>query len=80
MKNYIIAYGIYYTDGTYTPHKTKVKNCMGELHAKVKLEGYLRTKHQLFRELVVYSCKEEFVSPFKGYDVPDFFNKFYWNK
>jgi hypothetical protein len=48
----------------------KVKNCMSELHAKIKLEEYLKKKYDNFQRLVVYSATEDFVSLFGNSDNP----------
>ena len=55
-KTYIIEYCVYLKDGSFETHTTKVKQCMNELFAKVKLEAYLRRKHEDFHRMVVYKC------------------------
>jgi hypothetical protein len=57
---YVIEYGIYFTGGGYETHVVKVKNCMSDIHAKVKLEKYLQHRHNNFKSLVVYKCKDEY--------------------
>lgn len=37
---------------------------MSDLHAKVKLEDYLKRKHKDFEKLVVVSCTEDIFSIF----------------
>jgi hypothetical protein len=59
MKTYKIEYGIHFTNGHYESHTTKVKNCMSDLHAKIKLEEWLKKKHSNFKELVIYKCNED---------------------
>lgn len=63
MKNetYIIDYGIYFNNSHYESHTIKVKNCMSDLHAKIKLEEYLKNKHSNFSKLVVYKCYVDFL-------------------
>ena len=60
----------YYTDirGGCRVGTTKVKNCMDDIHAKVKLESYLKKHHPTFLRMEVVSCK-----PFLP-GMPDFFN------
>jgi RecB family endonuclease NucS len=53
---YIVDYGIYFKDNRYQSHTIKVKNCLSELQAKIRLEGYLKRKHANFDKLVVYKC------------------------
>lgn len=61
---FVIHYGYYLTGGRYESHTTKVKRCMSELHAKVKLEDYLKKKQPDFVSLVIYSCKRDVENPF----------------
>jgi len=57
---FIIDYKIFHTDGTSNhPPKMRVRHCMGELHAKIKLEGYMKKKYPLFRRLEVLSCMND---------------------
>jgi hypothetical protein len=58
-KVFLIDYGIYFTDGKYESHTMKVKNCMSEIHSKVKLEDYLKKKHSNFQRLVIYKCVDD---------------------
>lgn len=60
MKTFLIKYGIYFTNGKYESHEIKIKNCMSDLHAKIKLEEYLKKKYSNFKKLVVYSCTNNF--------------------
>lgn len=42
-KTYIIKYGYYLKDNKYSsPNPIKVNKCMSDIHAKVKLEQYLK--------------------------------------
>lgn len=59
METYILKYGIYYSGGGYSSHTTKVKKCMSELHAKSKLEDWLKKKHPNFESLVVHSAQRD---------------------
>lgn len=59
-KTFLIDYGVYFKDGSYEARSPmKVKNCYGVAHAKVKLEAFLKQKNNNFKEMVVYSCKED---------------------
>ena len=59
-KTYIIDYDVYLEGGaSFLGKKTKVSNCMSELQAKVKLENWLKGKHQTFKQLVVSKCVED---------------------
>jgi hypothetical protein len=53
---FIIDYGVYLIGGHYESHTIKVKNCMSELHAKIKLEEYLKKKHAKLERLVDHKC------------------------
>lgn len=69
MKNneaFIIEYKINFI-GLKKPenHTTKVKNCMGELHAKIKLEDWLKKKHFDFQKLEVIKCEKDILSIFE---------------
>lgn len=70
MKTYSIDYIIHFTSKPQESHTIKVKNSMSDLHAKVKLEDYLKRKHKDFEKLVVVSCTEDIFSIFG-----DIFNK-----
>jgi hypothetical protein len=54
-ETYLIEYTVYLTDETRIHTKMKVKNCMSDLHAKIKLEDYLKSKNQNFQKLNLYS-------------------------
>jgi len=58
MKTYTLAYRVNVRDGGYYTGKMRIKNCMGELHAKVRLEAYMKRKHADFQSLIVYDCTE----------------------
>jgi hypothetical protein len=67
-KTYLIKYSISFTDNSSLAGKEmKVKNCMSDLHAKIKLEEFLKKKHLKFKILVVESCRE---------DIDDIFEQF----
>ena len=72
MKSYIIKYCIYYSNGGFHNKEMKVKNCMSEAHAKVKLEKYLMKHNDDFQKLVIYSVIEDYLGVFG-----DIFN---WSK
>ena len=60
MKTYKIDYEIYFKNGTHEHKKPmKIHNCIGELHAKVRLEEFLKKKYPKFEKLVVFSCKDD---------------------
>lgn len=61
---YIIDYGVYFKNAHYESHTIKVKKCMSEFHAKVKLEEYLKKKHSDFNNLVIYKCTHDFLEIF----------------
>lgn len=64
MKTFIIHYGVYCTGGKYESGKYKVRNCMSDLHAKTKLEDYLKRKYPDFQRMVIYECEEDIFSFF----------------
>jgi hypothetical protein len=59
-KTFIIKYEVRFYDipGLWDK-EIKVKNCMSILHAKVKLETWLKGKYRNFQCLVVKDCREE---------------------
>ena len=61
---YTIEYGVYFGANSYESHVINIKNCMSEMHAKVKLEGYLRKKYPTFSSLVVYRCDKSIMDMF----------------
>ena len=63
-KTFVIDYDIYFTNRNKESHIMKVKNCMGELHAKLKLDEYLKKKHNNFQSMVVTKCVEDIFSMF----------------
>ena len=63
-ETYVINYGVYLTDGFYESGKIKVKNCMSEIHAKIKIEGYLKKKHEDFSRLVIHKCVHDILGIF----------------
>jgi hypothetical protein len=52
----INAIDVRIADGTSKTAKCRMKRCLSELHAKVKLEKYLKDLHPLFKSLVVSKC------------------------
>ncbi len=70
MKNeitYCIDYKIQYCDNSYSvEHTIKVKKCMGDLHAKIKLEEYLKKKTTNFKKLIVLNCTEDVMGDLFG--------------
>lgn len=73
MKTYRLTYEYYdQQDNLIAFNKIiKVKKCLTPVGAKIKLERYLKQKHDNFGRLVVYSCDEE-----KGLDFLDIFDIF----
>ena len=65
-KTFVIEYKIYFNDNnnSFSQKTTKVKNCLSDLHAKIKLEDYLKLKNNNFKQLVIISCKEDIISFF----------------
>lgn len=61
QKTFVIEYTIFFKEGEPESHTTKVKNCLSDLHAKIKLEKYLRGKHYDFKRLKVRDCQEDVV-------------------
>lgn len=58
-KSYIIEYKAYNPIGVcISDQPIKVKNCMSDIHAKVKLEKYLKKKYKYFYNLEIISCDE----------------------
>jgi hypothetical protein len=64
MKTYVIEYGVYFSKDKYESHETKVKQCMSEAHAQVKLEKYLKNKYPSFQRMVVYKVKDDWMGVF----------------
>ena len=56
---YIIEYCVYFGIDNHRTGEIKVKNCMSNAHAKVKLEKYLSRKTTDFKKLVVYECTKD---------------------
>jgi hypothetical protein len=56
-RTYTIDYRVYFKERLYQTHTMKIKNCLSEAHAKVRLEQYLQKKYYDFESLVVTSCK-----------------------
>jgi hypothetical protein len=57
---YIVDYGVYFNK-RFETHQIKVKNCLSELQAKIKLEGYCKKKYPNFESLVVYKCLNDWL-------------------
>ncbi len=56
-RDYIIEYSAYDKAGTIIKSgKMRVKRKLSELDAKIKFEGYLKTKLPTFNRLVVHKC------------------------
>ena len=71
-KVFLIDYCVYFTDGKFESHTMKVKNCMSEIHSKIKLEDYLKKKHSNFQKLVISKCVDDIFGIFSmmGKDNP----------
>ena len=63
-RTYKISYTVHFTDRAPESRVTRVKNCDGEMHAKVKLDDYLKRKNATFDRLVVDSCEYDVSSIF----------------
>lgn len=62
---FVITYSLYHISGKIDNDKEmKVKNCMGELHAKVKLNEYLKSKIKDFDYIIIHTCKEDRIGDF----------------
>ena len=59
MKTFIIKYTVYFTDGSFSVKKIKVKRCLSDIHAKVKLGRFLIKQNKNFKSLVVNNCVED---------------------
>ena len=55
-EKYNIKYDLYLHSGVLKCKEMIVSNCMGELHAKVKLVDYLKSKYSDYKDIVVCSC------------------------
>lgn len=56
MKTYTVEYCVFFTDGSNEEHTIRIKNCMSELHAKIRLEDYLKRKHNNFKSVNIFDC------------------------
>lgn len=66
-KTFIIKYKIVLISGQEIKDKEmKVKNCYNGVTAQVKLEKYLQKKHTEFKQLIVHSCCEDYLSAFNN--------------
>jgi hypothetical protein len=61
-ESFIIDYEVHFRDRVSESHTMIVKNCQGEMHAKIKLEKYLIKHNPDFIRLVVIKCKLDFMS------------------
>jgi hypothetical protein len=65
MDKYILKYEEHFNDGSvFKDKEIKINNCLSELHAKVKLEQYLKKKHSNFNKLVITSCRKDIMGNF----------------
>ena len=59
-KVFIIKYDVHCKLQNFFGKETKVKNCMSEMHAKVKLNDYVKQKYGIeFTHIIIISCKED---------------------
>lgn len=58
-KIYLIEYSVYFTDEKFESHTMRVKKCLSEMHAKIKLENYLKKKYNNFQKLIVNKCTDD---------------------
>jgi hypothetical protein len=61
---YLLTYGYYLSSGQYISSKMRIKRCMSDLHAKIRLEQYLEKNVLGFSRLVVYTCAPDTPNPF----------------
>ena len=75
---FIVKYKIVLNSGQEIRDKEmKVKNCFNGVGAQVKLEKDLKKKHEDFKQLIVYSCCEDYLSAFNNmFDGENFGNLF----
>ena len=57
MRTFLLVYTLYLGDKTLNG-KMRIKNCQNELHAKLRLDGYLTKIHGQNR-LVIHSCSPD---------------------
>jgi hypothetical protein len=65
LKTFNIKYDIVFEGGITEPDKdTKVKNCISDMHAKVKLHTWVETREKKkgsqFKTIVIKSCNEDY--------------------
>ncbi|MFA5153280.1 MAG: hypothetical protein WC554_12020 [Clostridia bacterium] len=59
-KIFIIKYDVHCKLQNFFNKETKVKNCLSEMHAKVKLNDYVKEKYgDEFTHIIIHVCKEE---------------------
>lgn len=79
-KTFIIKYEIhFFNTPTMFNKEIKVKNCMSDLHSKIKLETWIKSKHSDFQFLVINSCKEEDLGVFGDIFKDGTFNNIFGN-
>jgi len=67
MKKYQINYQIVYINERVSEEKQiNIANCYNDLHAKVRLEAYLKRKYPDFKKLIVVCCIEDYVDSIFG--------------
>jgi hypothetical protein len=59
MKTYLINYEAHFIDGGKECHIMRVRNCHSDMHAKVKLDEYLKRKLPGYKQMFVSSCVED---------------------
>ena len=63
---YRIKYNVYCTLRNFFDKETVIKNCMSELHAKVRLKEFLQKKYgRELEDVRIFSCIEEGDDKFK---------------
>lgn len=74
-KKFVIKYEIILEGASPLKDKEiKVDKCMSSFHAQVKLEEYLKKKYINFKQLIVHSCNEDYLSNLG--DFGDIMNQF----
>ena len=64
MKTYLIEYKVTVKGGAFYTGRIRVKNCMGQLHAKIKLDDYMKRKYNDYETLQIIRCDEDVIGFF----------------
>ena len=59
-KIFIIKYDVHCKLENFFGKETKVKNCLSEIHAKIKLNDFCKKKYGIeYTHIIITSCKED---------------------